>query len=73
MIINSMDPNSIQMIKAVKVIDEWDRTFYKVRAKVVQTIDLKSFRDKQAAQDYLDELAEAVKDAEADTVIVSEL
>lgn len=74
MVIDSINSNNIQMIKAEKVTDEWNRTFYKIRAHVVQTVDLKSFRDKQAAQDYLDGIVKKIAVEDADhIVIVSEL
>ena len=74
MIIDSVNTDAIQMIKASKITDGLNRTFYKVSAQTIQTIDLKSFRDKHAAQDYLRELADKVQVEGAEhIVVVSEL
>lgn len=72
MIIDNL--NSIKMINAMRFTDEWNRPFYKVRAYVLQEFDLNSFRNKQDAQNYLDQITEEIASKGADhIVIVSEL
>ena len=71
MLINSINSDQIQSIKALKCIDDWDRPYYRIRAHVIQTVDLKNFRDKQAAQAYLDDIAAQVADAGADHIVIT--
>lgn len=74
MVIDSINTDHIQKIKGMKVTDEMGRTSYKVRVYALQEIDLKTFRNKQDAQHYLDDMAEAIAKEDANhIVIVSEL
>lgn len=73
MTINSINLDNVRMIKGMTITDEFDRTFYKIRAYTLQELDLKTFRNRQEAQDYLAKIAEEVTNKDADTVIVSEL
>ena len=71
MVINSIDSDNIQMVKALKCVDDWGQPYYRIRAHVIQTVDLKSFRDKQSAQEYLDDIAAQVAAAGADHIVIT--
>lgn len=71
MIIDSISSDHIQMIKGLKTVDEYGRTFYKVRAYCLQEVDLKTFRDREPAQDYLDKLAEEIAAEDVNHIVIA--